>query len=790
MRVRGLYLPAIVSLLALHFHWRALAGDPSWQGANSRPAATQSERLGRLAEFSRLRGDFHRVVDLRTALVESVDPHALTSGKHHLGLAVARALVGDLLGSLDVFRRARQLWPEEWGGDRSENLSRRLNYLAVQFSERSCLRVLQSQEELHDECVERLPPDDRLLLMAKSNLAVMHKRVGNHSRALDLEQQVLEGLSSRLPRSHPYTLKAATELVGTARALNYDAWVRRLSFELIDALTEYAESLHSKSPREARMFAASEIRRFGHLFDWAGCQEGPARGEYDRNLYEWVAALRSAAVRPACLDATTGGSRERDRIRACVEGMDRRLRRPQSSRTGIDSETREAALDMLLLEGNDSGRKRLWSERLPSEAAVGLPSVQGLADALDEDAIWVSFLRAALCPQGPTKGGEPCRGRDSLLAFVVTPKGQLEIVELGSADDLEQLVERWRHAIGYPVPGSDLEDFTAPTHEVLNELELTLAQRILLPCLSVADGRPNTLHIVADDFLHELDFEALRLASGKLVRDAYDVRCELSTLDFVRAKRVLPARGTFLAVGGVDYGSLANARAAKHFAPLKNSQRDLECVKRLCEEHSECGVEILSGREASKEAFLRYAEHADYLLLSTHGWCDSESLQNQDDLSPSQRSLLGAAPGLACRLVFAGVHQAPIAASLTAEELACLDLSRCRLAFLATCDSDVGLYRPVQGVESLRAALHRAGVRTTITTRWAVSDRSASRLVGFFFEAFIADGLPAGRALREAKRRLQREEGSPTARWAAWRLSGDAELTFASEPRPLRASEE
>ena len=69
-----------------------------------------------------------------------------------------------------------------------------------------------------------------------------------------------------------------------------------------------------------------------------------------------------------------------------------------------------------------------------------------------------------------------------------------------------------------------------------------------------------------------------------------------------------------------------------------------------------------------------------------------------------------------------------------------LDLSNCELAVLSACETNVGIRRAGQGIQSLQGALHAAGARTAITSLWKVDDRPTRELME------LQD--PAGRAPR------------------------------------------
>ena len=154
---------------------------------------------------------------------------------------------------------------------------------------------------------------------------------------------------------------------------------------------------------------------------------------------------------------------------------------------------------------------------------------------------------------------------------------------------------------------------------------------------------------------------------------------------------------------------------------------------------------MLQGAEATKKALAELAPKARYLHLATHGWFAPEvfksmreSLEEPDDLrlslSRAEESVRGFAPETLCGLALAGANHGvnelgKVPGILTAEELATLDLDGCELAVLSACETNVGLRRAGQGIQSLQGALHAAGVRTAITSLWRVDD-AATRSCG------------------------------------------------------------
>lgn len=121
-----------------------------------------------------------------------------------------------------------------------------------------------------------------------------------------------------------------------------------------------------------------------------------------------------------------------------------------------------------------------------------------------------------------------------------------------------------------------------------------------------------------------------------------------------------------------------------------------------------------------------------------------------------------------------GANHADGRGILTAEELSGIDLSGCELAALSACETNVGIRPSGQGIQSLQAALHAAGVRSAITSSWKVDDAATRRLMEESYTGLWEGGKSKARALWDAKNVL-RAEGAPVRDWAAWVLTGEGD---------------
>jgi CHAT domain-containing protein len=115
---------------------------------------------------------------------------------------------------------------------------------------------------------------------------------------------------------------------------------------------------------------------------------------------------------------------------------------------------------------------------------------------------------------------------------------------------------------------------------------------------------------------------------------------------------------------------------------------------------------------------------------------------------------------------------------LTAEEIACLDLSGVEWAVLSACNTGVGDIHWGEGVLGARRAFQVAGARTLVSSLSPVDDESTRRFMGALYEARLERGLDTAECMREAalhvlrRQREARGTGHP-ASWAAFVAAGD-----------------
>ena len=192
--------------------------------------------------------------------------------------------------------------------------------------------------------------------------------------------------------------------------------------------------------------------------------------------------------------------------------------------------------------------------------------------------------------------------------------------------------------------------------------------------------------------------------------------------------------------------------------------------------------DIFTGAKATKDVFMQLDANApDLIHISTHGFVDSnlKGASTPVNVMATLLSLDGSGSDEAmrrCGLLMAGANKAWITGEcepgqddgiLTAEEIATLDLSGCRMVVLSACETGLGNATDYEGVVGLQRAFKLAGVRTIVMSLWQVKDDVTALLMTRFYRHLLNDNLTPHEAMRRAQRDIRKDFPDPRD-WAAF----------------------
>lgn len=637
--------------------------------------------------------------------------------------------------------------------------------------------------------------DSPQLMLAESATATMLLRLGRREEGSALNESIVQRLVARCGPASPRVLMAKARFAGGLEDLDPARSVvvlREVGAALLPTVGAAARVL---SPREADLVALHT----SELIDPVILR---CRAPTDAVLcFQLIESQRSAAL------ASARSLRELDRAStgdpAIVELRDELRRKSAAMATLADAGSREQYQTAVLERG-------ALEHRL-CEAVAGFRDVAAiesrpevLARHLPVGSAAVSFRRLEV----REKGSEAAPKSVSFFAFVLHADGSLVRVELGPAQAIEAAVARWRQSLGLgesSTPGS--ADEVRAAGEDLRKL-------VFDPVLAAAK-ESTRLVLACDDVLHLVPFDALPLGEG-VVGDKVAVELRTCLAELAPSPTDHPLAHDLIALGGIDFDAEPGAREPveasvgdsapepepitvasrgsseraglrpRHFEPLLSSLDEVRSIASLFERaadkgdktgaNADRGVTLLVGSKADKDALIAAAPRARFLHVATHGYSVGELGESPATGPGFAAEVRGISPSVLCGLALAGANRALDAVhrtrgTLTAEELAYLELDGCELAVLSACDSNVGVRRAGVAIASLQNALRAAGARSTLTSLWKVPDAATRELMLAFYRGIWVDHLPKAQALWRAKQTLRERRAAPRD-WAGWVLTG------------------
>ncbi len=170
-------------------------------------------------------------------------------------------------------------------------------------------------------------------------------------------------------------------------------------------------------------------------------------------------------------------------------------------------------------------------------------------------------------------------------------------------------------------------------------------------------------------------------------------------------------------------------------------------------------IHSYSGSRATEEAFKGLDGNAPSIIhIDSHGFYipdGNNTFIGRHTLEGSRERAL-----LTCGLPLAGaniawsgkdVEEGKEDGILTAWEISCMDLSKCKLAVLSACETAQGIIDPINGVLGLQRALRLAGVKSMLLTLWPVDNELTQEFINSFYR-----NIPESKDFNEAFVKTQR----------------------------------
>jgi CHAT domain-containing protein/tetratricopeptide (TPR) repeat protein len=748
---------------AIKLYERALAAYSANGSEDRQRALAASVAIARLYVEARRFSDAERLFGQVTSEVEVVlgqnDP-ALIELWTERGYALRAS--GQHAAAAAVFARVLSVWEDRLRLDGSASFDVRaaLERLAdtrrvmgdYTTAEQLYLRILDSEPGLpwmhQSRVLKKIGASQRLrgdLVSARASLEkaldILKPQLGLRPRTMTLADFITAEVVAELcalaaAANDPGRLRECMRFSATLDDHNF--WVSQTSDRLLE---QVQDSSRMQAYYQTLLFTARHLRGDS---DWV-------RQAYDLVLdRKGIVLDLQLQTRPAAGNVDATARRQLEEL-AVVRSE---LAAVMMRRTGSRVSAEDDAAVTSLFERAKSLEEDSVSTVVRLEAAERRPRITSsdIKANLPRDATLVEFVRVR--DEDPAEGDIDAPHDDDAvyLAFVVTPGGELSVVELGSARTLDVLAGDGQAAMR-------IRADSISTGRVLKELHARLWTP-LEPLL----GSSRHIILSPDGELHRVPFAALIDTDGRFLIERFRFAYSGSGRDLALS----PLRREGIAT--LDLALLADADFGSPgpYAPLPATVVEAERIPRLVprgKPHT-----ILRARDAT-EAAVKGLPPARILHIATHGFflaADDFRLEAAEHEQALVRSGLALAGANGSNRLAGGDD-----GLLTALEVSSLNLTATELVVLSSCDSGAGSIVNGEGVFGLRRAFRMAGASSILMALWPVEDRlTAEMMIDFYRNAAT---MPSAAALHEAQleavRRNRARQGFAAAfDWAAFIL--------------------
>ncbi len=645
-----------------------------------------------------------------------------------------------------LYQRALSIQEKAVGADHSD-LATSLNNLAGLYDSQGRFAkaepLYQRALSIKEKVLGAEHPDVATIL---SNLAGLHQSQGNHtlthqflSRAAEIEERNLDLMLSTGSESRKRVYVAS--LSGTTNAM--------LSFSLNDAPESFPA---------AKLALNTILRRKGRVLASLTDSFGTLRqnlAPVDRSLLDQLQALRSQR---ATLTFRTP----------------EKLSPKQHQATLNQLKTQEEKLE------NQLARKSV--EFRVETQPVTLSAIQKLIPqgaALVELVKYKPFNSKAI-------NQEPKWGAPHYAAYILNADGDLQKVNLGAAQPIDQTVAQFRQA---------LKSSSSKIQPIARKLD----QQLMEP---IRDKLGNTKQLLLspDSQLNLIPFAALVDENNQYLVENYDITYLSSGRDLLKLQPTGQNNKKLQApviIANPDYDTLEGTSIAKSPAQVKNrSSRDLNLnfgplpgtQAEATQLQKLLGVTPLTQSKATETA-LKQVQSPEILHIATHGFfletdfeAAAPSTDNRSGIKvvsknrPPQKQRNYENSLLRSGLALAGANRRNSGTEdgiFTALEATNLNLSGTKLVVLSACETGLGNVENGEGVYGLRRAFVMAGAESQVLSLWKVDDTGTKDLMVKYYRRLL-NKQGRGKALHQTQlEMLNSQQYAHPYYWAAFIPSGD-----------------
>jgi CHAT domain-containing protein/Tfp pilus assembly protein PilF len=740
--------------------------------------------LNNLAELYSNMGDYAKVEPL---LQRALKIHEKVRGPEHkdtalslhdLGFLYLR--MGDYAKAEPLFERALKIY-EKALGPGNLNTAMTLNSLGNLYLSMGDYATAEPLYERALKINEKARgPEHPEAAVQVNNLGLLYVKMGEYGKAEPLLQCALKIYEKAFGPDHPETANTLNNLaqlyagMGKPKeALRFATQARRVQEKNLSYILSFTSEQQRLAFQKitnpytlpgtlgnAPELAETVLRQKGVVLDSLLEDRLAAEASSDPKQREIIKQLRAAKQRLMQLQLETPKD-------TSEEALKKR-----------DAEKKELSTEVEQLEG---GLARKVADLGHARRALSI-TVHQVQIALPKQAALIELLRYSHY-LGKDKF-EPRYG-----AVVIAPSGEPKWVPLGSAQEVEKIIQVYQKSVRGKTDEATLSG-------VLKELN----NQVWAPIEKALPAGTTTVIVSPDAELSFVSFATLVGSDDKFVGEKYSVRYVAGGRDLLREFKTASNSKTTV-YANPDFGGKTNASTAAsatlgraeerggYSVALRSPEmRDLQNMSlpplpgtaaeaAALEKRFGSSAKVFLGANATKTQ-LQQVDSPHILHLATHGFFlpEIDLGKSIDSLKPGQEIPKGklvnpmhrsglALAGAQTTLQAWGRGEVPPIENngiVTAEEVGGLKLGGTWLVVLSACETGSGEARAGEGVMGLRRGFIQAGAQNLLMTLWPISDQTTVQIMLDFYDS--ADKTKnAPQALADVQRdwlvKLRKERG-------------------------------
>lgn len=665
-----------------------------------------------------------------------------------------------------------------------------------------------------------LGEDDAGSARALQFLGILQKEQGNYAAARPYYEQSLKLISKARGNDHPFTGRYRDNLMRLETAVGNLPVAMSLTDQSRRGVRRHISRvlLGLDEQEQLRFLEVTEEKNFHSAISFGFAYRQNA--EIARHSAAWL--LNGKAVAQDALSERILLARDATNTETAAivqQLVDVRRQLANLALGSGQEQLRRESLEKLSQEESKLTREVNEKTARPGQSGDPWVELEVIRRAIPADGMLIEIARFRVF-NFLYKPGESMWQPARYAAWLIPPlgRGEVEIIDLGPAADLEQATQKANQILREAATPDGLlrqQGEVAAVKALSTELGRVseLAWKPLAP--KIPDGTKK-LVISPDGVLWMVPWAALPTKNDKCLLEEYALHYEVCGRNLAQAKPTKEKNNPPIIFADPDYDEnpATTRKSIQAIFPNLDLKDD---VTRGFESHTALGnvpqlpntkleadavapnLKQITGNVPTQylgpyalETVMKHIARPRVLMLSTHGFFLPDQVAKTNDNDASEMTETRSAtlltvdgqpienPLLRCGLLFAGCNSKQMVGGdegiLTGKEVVGIDLRGTELVVLSACETATGKVNNGQGVAGLRQAFQLAGAQSVVATLWQVPDRDSAIIMSDFFSN-LAAGESRPEALRNAqlKRIQSRRERNGAAHpffWAAWTITG------------------